>query len=321
MMRERIAAKHPVLVVVNPRAGRGAARRRAAQLTAALQRTGVSFVVRSTEHEGHARELAASAAGVVVAVGGDGTAHEVVNGLREHDGAIGPFSVLPAGSGDDFARNAGFDRDPHALARCLHEGHTSAIDVGIADVECEHGRVRHRFLNDAGLGFEADVVLATAGLRWLPGRLLYLAATLRAVRRQRLVDCQLDYDGADGGTDGAACEAVSTLFASACNGGRVGGGLRFAPAARLDDGRLDVLRVSSASALSTLALLGRLVCGRHGRDSRVRITRCRGVVMSPREPMPLTLDGEVVARAATRVHATVAPRSLVLAGLPPTAAR
>lgn len=313
MLRERIAPKEPVLVVVNPRAGRGAARRRAARLVAELQRVGVPFVVRPTERPGHARDLAAATSGAVVAVGGDGTAHEVLNGLRERDGRLGPFAVLPAGSGNDFAANAGFSRDPHDLAAALHDGWTRTVDVGAVEIACEHGELRRHFLNDAGVGFEADVVRTAAGMRWLRGRLLYLAATLRAVRRQRIVDCELTYAT----VDDEVRETMPILFASACNGGRVGGGLHFAPAACIDDGRVDVLRVSSDSAAATLRLLMQLVRRRHDRDPRVRIARCDRVVMRPAQPLPVSLDGELVAASATRVEASVRRGRLVLAGLRP----
>ncbi|MBL8750151.1 MAG: hypothetical protein JNK78_13380 [Planctomycetes bacterium] len=300
MTRDPHAAKE-ILVIANPRAGKGAARSRAERLADSLRRRGLAFRVVETTGAGHATALAREAAGAVVAVGGDGTVNEVVNGLPVHDGRIGPFAALPAGSGDDFAANARQTRDADELARRLAHGGTRTIDVGDARLDCEHGAVQRLFVNDAGLGFEADVVLAAGELRRLRGLPLYLAATVRAARRQRVVDCAMTYTRA--GT--AASETVPVLFASACNGPRVGGGLHFAPDASVEDGALDVLRVTSSSPFATLGLLVRLLRRRHGRDPRVRLERCDEVAMSPSTPLPVTLDGEVIARRTTSVRASV----------------
>lgn len=300
----------PVLVVTNPRAGGGRATKRAGRFTAALRAAGVPFTERRTERPGDATALAATAAGVVVAIGGDGTVHEIVNGLRARDGLIGPLAVLAAGSGNDFAANVGMPDDPHELVARLQRHVLRTVDCGRADIDCEHGALQRRFVNDAGLGFEADVVLAAAGARWLRGMPLYLAATLRAVRRQRVVPCDLTY-----ATDGGSVrEALPILFASACNGPRVGGGLHFAPDASLGDGLVDVLRVTAPSRFATLALLLRLVRRRHRGDRRVRLERCREVAMEPAEPLPVTLDGEVVARRATRLVSRIGTEKLVLIG-------
>lgn len=310
MTRDPHAAKE-ILVIANPRAGKGAARARTARLAEALRRRGLGFRVVDTTGPGHATALARDASGAVVAVGGDGTVNECVNGLTAHDGRIGPFAVLPAGSGDDFAANTRQTRDADELARRLAHGTTRTIDVGDARLDCEHGAVQRLFVNDAGLGFEADVVLAAGELRWLRGLPLYLAATVRAARRQRVVDCVMTYTNAGAATT----ETLPVLFASACNGPRVGGGLHFAPDASIEDNALDVLRVTSSSPFATLGLLVRLLRRRHGLDPRVRLERCNDVAMSPSTPLPVTLDGEVVARRTTSLRASIRERFLsVVAG-------
>ncbi len=300
----------PLLVVANPRAGHGRGARRAAELSAALQAAGRAFELVRTRGPGHATELAAGARAGVVAVGGDGTVHEVLNGLRSRDGVLGPLSVLPAGSGDDFAANAGFAPDAAALVDRLRVGTPRAVDVGLAEFRCELGTLRRRFANDAGLGFEADVVAAAANARWLRGRPLYVVATLRALARQRLVDCELDCELA--GTTTTTRSRL--LFASACNGARVGGGLPFAPDARLDDGLLDLLQVTAASRRATVALLLRLLGRRHLRDPRARLQRCARATLRPAAPLPLAMDGELVARAVTQLQVGVAAERLLLAG-------
>jgi diacylglycerol kinase family enzyme len=288
----------PLLVIANVRAGRGRGARRTDELVRALRAAGVPFSLEVTDAPGHATALAAGAGGGVLAVGGDGTVHEVVNGLVARDGLLGPLAVLAAGSGDDFAGHAGFPRSPVALVERLRAGRVRPIDVGTAEIDCEHGRLQRRFANNAGLGFEAMVVDAALRARFLRGRPLYLAATLQAVRHQQLVDCELDF--VSGGV--RTSTRRSLLFVSICNGARVGGGLPFAPDARLDDGQLDVLQVTAPSRRATLVLLWRLLRARHGRDARVQLTRCTQLTVRPDAAMPLAMDGELVARQVTRVR-------------------
>ncbi|MBX3462583.1 MAG: diacylglycerol kinase family lipid kinase [Planctomycetes bacterium] len=298
----------PLWVIANPRAGRGRGARRGERLAAALRAARMPFELRRTDGPGHAQALASAAPGGVVAVGGDGTVHEVLNGLRPHGDRLGPLSVLAAGSGNDFARNAGFPRAASALVARLGAGTTRTIDVGVATYDDGRATHRRRFANDAGIGFEADVLAAAAGLRWPRGRLLYVLATLRALRRQRPVDCRVD-----AAADGPPPAAGPLLFASACNGPRVGGGLPFAPAARLDDGLLDLLCVRSTTPWATFGLLLRLLANRHLADARARILRCPRAVLTPADPLPLAMDGERIADAVTRLEVGIAPERLLLA--------
>jgi diacylglycerol kinase family enzyme len=298
----------PLLVVANARAGHGRGARRAGELARALQAAGMPFTLVHTNGPGHATALAVDAPGAVVAVGGDGTVHEVVNGLVARARVLGPLAVLPAGSGDDFASHAGFASSPAELVERLRAGRVRQIDVGSAEVDCEYGRLQRRFVNNAGLGFEAEVVVAAANARWLRGRPLYLAATLQAVRHQRLVDCELAYTTA--GT--TTMTRLPVLFVSTCNGRRVGGGLPFAPDARLDDGQLDVLQVTAPSRRATLVLLWRLLRARHARDARVRLSRCTELAIRPASPMPLAMDGELLARRVTALRLRIDPQRLAL---------
>jgi diacylglycerol kinase family enzyme len=298
----------PLLIIANPRAGQGRGRRRAELLERELGRNGLSWTIAFTQHKGHAQQLAAHATGPIVVVGGDGTVHEVVNGLEPRGGLLGPLAVLPGGSGDDFAANAQFPADPGALAARLRAAKLRTVDVGVADIDCEHGRLRRRFVNNLGFGFDAEVAITAAKARWLRGRWLYLAATLAALRRQRSVDCALHFDGVDGRVD----EQRPLLFASCCNGGRVGGGLPFSPDARIDDGLFDVLAVTSSSRACTLALLLRLLWRRHMLDPRVHLVRCSAATIVPSLPMACAMDGEGVAMQASTVRIGVADERLLL---------
>ncbi len=307
MPRDLDGSNRPLLVVVNPTAGRGRARKCAQQLALALERAGVPFELALTQARGDAERLAAAARGLLVAVGGDGTVHEVVNGLAQRGGPPwGPLAVLPAGSGDDFAANAGFAADAGELVRRLANGAARTVDLARAELVTGTGTIACWFANNCGAGFEADVVRAADGL-WLRGRALYLAATVRAVLRQKPFPAELALDG-------GLAAATSLLFASFCNGARVGGGLPFAPGARLDDGRLDLLQVAATTRRGTLALLGKLVRERHRGDPRVRSAAAAAATLRSAQPFPVSMDGELIATAVTELRIRTAPGALVLCG-------
>lgn len=313
MPRDLDGSIQPLLVVVNPTAGRGRARRRGRQLAAALQRAGVPFAMVATAGPGDAERLASAPsggpAGALVAVGGDGTVHEVLNGLVQRaDQATrgGPLAVLPSGSGDDFAANAGFGQDVDELVRRLQRGERRAVDLGTATLQTAAGARTRAFANNLGIGFEADVVRAAAGM-WLRGRALYLAATVRALLRQRPFAATITLDGRE-----APPQAL--LFASFCNGARVGGGLPFCPAARLDDGRFGLLQVAATTRRGTLALLHKLVHDRHRGDPRVRTLAAATAFVRSERPIPVAMDGELVDSAVTELRVTMVPGALVLCG-------
>ncbi|HEX5052504.1 MAG TPA: diacylglycerol kinase family protein [Planctomycetota bacterium] len=311
MARDLVGSNQaPLSLLVNPAAGRG--RRQAERLAAELARAGMPFSLQRSERPGHLRELAAAARGPIVAVGGDGTVNEVVDGLVPRDGRLGPLAILASGRGDDFAASAGFGSSAAHLVERLAARSTRLVDVAVAAIECEHGLLQRRFANYLGMGFDAEVARAAGGMRLLRGRLLYLAATARALWRQRAIDCDVSYEGT--ADLPAVHEHVQMLFGAVCNGRRVGGGLRFAPHAELDDGLLDVLRVTSASRRRTLLLLWSLVRVTHLADQRVRLERCRAVTLRSARPVVVALDGEPVAFAARSVRAGLAPERLELIG-------
>jgi len=303
--------REAALVVVNPVAGGGRGGRVADGLEAALRAQGIAYVRRDTDHAGHARQLAAAAAGVVIVVGGDGTVHDAVAGLPERDGRLGPLAVLPCGRGDDFAAAVGFGRNPAALAARLRAGSTRCVDLGEAELT---GRQTHhrRFVNVAGLGFDAEVAARAQRGRHLRGRALYVAATLAALRRLPRFWATLELDL--GHAAPPLRQRVELAFVSACNGPRFGGGLEVAPQARPDDGWLDAVRVAGCSSLAALLVLVRLGLRRHLNDRRVTSVRCRALTLTTDVAVAAALDGEPLPEPVTAARFRCSPSRLVLVG-------
>ena len=242
------------LVILNPVAGNGRARRAGERLVAAARAAGATLV--ETGARGHATELAARAQRDgyrrVIAVGGEGTVQEVANGLIGGDSRV-TLGIVPGGNGNDLARALGLPRDPlAALAIALH-GVPAPMDVGLAS-----GAAGSRaFVDAAGIGFDAGIAARMAGprSRWQRGRAGYLLTTLDELRRYRNARVRIRVDG------GAWDERV-ILFAAVANGAWYGGGMLIAPGARLDDGQLAMCLVGDLSRIAALGQLPGLYRGR-----------------------------------------------------------
>lgn len=331
--------------VVNPRAGGGRAIRALAAAEPVLAASGARVAVARTEHPGHASALARAAAAdggwdVVVAVGGDGTVNEVVNGLlgtlvggveAEEDGAAGAggpagpdgagaaagpgrltsappdpaaipwLGVIPAGSGDDFARQLGVPyRDGAAAARLIASGSPIAVDVGRAN-----GRW---FVAGVGWGLDGMVAQAVAGIHGRRGPAMYLRALAGVL--PRFAPAHVDIE-----VDGRTVPGYVTLVA-VTNGPSYGGGYWICPHARIDDGQLDLCVADAMGPLRVLWLLPKVRRGTHLGQRKVWYARGRHVALVSRDPRPAHADGEVIGTAVTRLEVTLAPGALRAIGLP-----
>ena len=174
--------KHPVKLIINPNADLGRAWRLAADLRPVADEFGGADWT-GTVYPTHASELAQQAADegyeLVVAVGGDGTVHEVVNGLMRVPAEQRPrMGVVPMGSGNDFAHALGMDRRPAYALRQVLTGQTRHLDVGL--LEDDRGRKEY-FDNTVGIGFDATVTIRSRNLTALRGFLIYLVSVLQTI--------------------------------------------------------------------------------------------------------------------------------------------
>lgn len=273
-----------LLVIVNPTAGGG----RAARLVPWLQERLASrrdarlFV---TRRAGEAEQLAAEAAAHgrdrVVAVGGDGTIQEVVNGVVG-SGASTAVGIVPVGSGNDLARSLGLPRDPAAAW-------TVAIGRGERPIDLLHatgGDGRRRWFGSAGgIGFDAQVAAAMATRAgWQRGQVGYLLTTLAELRRFANRRIELTVDG--------VTTTHQVLFVAIANGEYYGGGMRIAPGALLNDSMLDLCVVGDVSRLTALRQLANLYRGTHVDHPKVDLRRGRSVAVSGDSDTLVHLDGE-----------------------------
>jgi len=268
------------LVVVNPAAGRGRVGRIAPSLLKDLP-PGVRVVY--TEGPGHAPRLVREAPETrVVAVGGDGTVHEVLKGLRP-DQALG---VVPVGSGNDFARMLGVHRlaPAEALKRAL-SAPGRRVDLGLVNGE--------PFGASLGLGFDAGVARrALSAPRFLVGMPRYLYGIFAELKNLALPELEL----LSGGT---RVYRGPALLLAVMNGPTYGGGFPIAPMADPADGRLEAVVAGRFSRLGVLGILPRLLLGRHLAHPEVRHFSAPAFEVRFDRPTPAHADGEVLEPAAT----------------------
>ena len=271
------------LVILNPVAGGGRAGRLAGWVSERLAaRPDARFEI--TRRAGHAEELAAQAAGRhdrVVAVGGDGTIQEVMNGLVNGEPAA-TIGIVPVGSGNDLARSLGLPRDPAAAWTIALGSAERSLDLALATGA--DGRTRW-FGSAGGIGFDAQVAAAMAARSgWQRGQAGYLLTTLDELRRFSNRRIELPIDGVP--------RETRALFVAIANGEFYGGGMRIAPGAAVDDGRLDLCIVGDISRLTAMRQLANLYRGTHVHHPQVQMAQGHTIEVDGEAGTLIHLDGE-----------------------------
>jgi diacylglycerol kinase (ATP) len=283
-----------IILLLNPVAGRGNARRVLCEALEVLRGAGVEPQVRESRSARHLLELAHAAReeepDMVVSAGGDGAHHYVINGLV---GSQTPLGLLPMGRGNDFARGVGVPSQPRAAAAVLLHNRVREIDLARAGCAV-YGCI-------AGVGFDSVVTrFANERVRWARGRLAYTWAILRCLKFYRPEPLELVADG----------QAFSGEVAFAVVGNNVsyGGGLRLTPRARLDDGLLDVCIVPYMGKLELLRWVPRAYRGEHLSHPGIVYFQARKVALRTPSRLELFGDGEFMQELPATIE--VLPRAL-----------
>jgi diacylglycerol kinase (ATP) len=305
------------LLIVNPNAGGGRAGRTFAAIRPIVERVLGPVDVELTRAPGHGITLARAAAEegreLVISLGGDGTLHEVANGVldagddsaRDTEAKGGTqIGFIAQGTGGDFRKS--FDL-PHRLDRYLDaiaSGREQRVDAARATFRGADGTEQTRwFVNilSAGLGGKVDRFVADARGALGPGA-AYAWASLRAMvaSEPAPIRCVVEHSGT------RTERSLDAWAIAICNGGTFGSGMRVAPMAAVDDGRLEVVALSAPSKLELLLLARKLYAGEHLRDTgvvhlsgeRVELTLAPG----GRERVLLDVDGEALGELPLRVE-------------------
>jgi diacylglycerol kinase (ATP) len=283
-----------IIILLNPSAKRGQARRLLAPALEVFRQHGVHFDVWESQTPRHLMELAGRAceekADLIVSAGGDGTHHYVINGLF---GSEIPLGLLPMGTGNDLAKGVGMPMDVNAAATALLNGPVRQIDLA------QVGAVVYGCI--AGVGFDSTVTrYANQHARWLSGSLAYTWSLLCCMPQYRPHQLEIIADGKS--------FSEEVLFAVVGNNASYGGGIRMTPRARLDDGILDICIVPYLSRLELLRWFPRTYRGEHLNHPRIKYLQARKITLSANSRMELFGDGEFLQELPATIE--VLPRAL-----------
>jgi len=271
-----------------------------AELRARLGRVDQAF----TRGTMHAAQLTAEAlrAGfdLIVAVGGDGTLNEVLNGYSSGRGPLASraaLGYLPSGTGSDFARTLGtYGLSAQVMADRLQNGRIRLLDCGevhFRGSDPESGETSRLFLNESSIGFSAETVnnVNRASKRF-GGKTSFLLGVLRTLGALRNPVLQVTIDGKQ-------VHEGPTLLVAVANGKYFGGSMMIAPMADPQDGRFDVVVIRAMSRLGILRKIGKIYRGRHLNEPEVRVfSGCEVHISSPDRDVLLEMDGEQPGRLA-----------------------
>jgi YegS/Rv2252/BmrU family lipid kinase len=303
-------------VIINPVSGGGRARRRWPELAAALARHGIQHDGAVTSRAGHAVQLAqqaiASGHRRLLALGGDGSFNELINGLvAQQEVPLETLlaAVAPLGTGNDWARTMQVPDDPELLAAAMARGRSRRVDLGIAEARGATGDAPRQlaFHNNAGAGINAEALrLAPRGG---PRALAYLVGLARALVHYKAPQFEVSVDG--------RLRSGRYLIALAANGRYYGAGMRLAPGAQIDDGFFDLALVETMSVPGALRRLPKLFNGKLATDPAVQMVRCRSVTIHATPPCGIEVDGQDF--GSTPVTLTLRPGALHVLDCRPSA--
>lgn len=243
-----------------------------------------------TVYPTHATELACEAGEQgyeqVIAMGGDGTMHEVVNGLMQIPAPKRPrLGIVPVGSGNDFSHALGISSQPAQAIRQVLSGSPQMIDL--ARITDNRGRSEY-WANAVGIGFDTIVVINSRRVKLLKGFGIYLAAVVRTI----LVDYENFVITAR--LDGQEVQKEVFLLVL-CNGPREGGGFHLAPGAQPDDGWLEFVTLGKMSRLRMFQILPHVMNGTHLQNRKAGLRKFKKLEIHSNRPLYVHTDGEIFA--------------------------
>ena len=273
-----------LLLVFNPKAASGRARALQPKIEARLRKFS-ELHVHTTRHAGDARDWLADTAladfdGVVIA-GGDGTLFEVLNGLyqQSRDQRV-PLGLIPIGTGNAFSRELGLSPgDWESGVELIQKRNVITIDVGRVQTAAE----TFHFLNIIGMGFPVDAMITAARLKKM-GRSAYTLAVIREMLRLKSYPLQIEIDG--------TLIKQNNVFVEISNTRYTGASFLMAPAARFDDGLLDVTLLQNLPRRRLLRLFPTIYRGHHVAFDEVTVIKASVIKIMEPENRQLVPDGE-----------------------------
>ncbi len=281
------------LVIANPKSAAGSTRERWSAIASDLRTHFGPFTVAFTKGPGDgidlARRAAESGREFIIACGGDGTINEIANGILR-SGKDAELGVFPSGTGGDFRRTIGMPQEIREAARALKNGETKLIDVGkVTFVDHDDNPAERYFLNVTSFGLAASIIERVKGstsLSWLPlesvrGRASFALSTLQEVIAIGATSVRVRIDDKEERT-------LQTVNFCVANARYFGGGMKIAPAAKINDGFLDVINIGDINTAKIILNTYTLYRGTH-----LDLPEVKDILAKKIEARPLSADREV----------------------------
>lgn len=251
-----------------------------AKVCARFAAAGVQTEVHRTLRKGHAAEIAAEITSrgerlTIAVMGGDGTLHEVLNGMRDFENCA--LGLLPCGTGNDFAVAAGIPKNLNRAADIIARGTPSKTDY----IELSNGL---KSINAVGMGIDVDVLKRAYG-RGDVGKGKYLSALVYCLKHFESYNFTVEYDGKK--------EKHFGLIAALGNGRQIGGGIKLFPEAKLNDGYMDILMVDYLSKFKTVFAFIKLMLGKINAIKEVTFARVKQARFETEKPCSIQAEGEI----------------------------
>lgn len=286
-----------IYFIINPQAKNGYSLKVWAEVEKRIRLTEHSFVAYFTEHPGHATRLAETirnveSESIIVVIGGDGTLHEVINGVADADNI--PVGFIPAGSGNDFSRGYQVPKDPIlALELLLEQMNRVPEYVDIGEITQTQGK-KTFFINNMGTGFDALITKEANGSafkkvlnRFSLGNLIYAYFVIKKLFSYKCTKVTITIDG-------KKHEFTKTWFVTVSNQPYYGGGMKISPNASVLDGILNVTVVNHLSRMKFLMVFITVFWGGHVRFKEVSNFIGKNITIDTEDKLYVHADGEYI---------------------------
>jgi diacylglycerol kinase (ATP) len=297
-------------VIINPAAGAHSTHRKWPGIRSLLKNAGLTFDYQFTEGRGHGIELAKAASNdgyrYLVAVGGDGTIHEVANGIMQgKNSRETSLGIVSTGTGSDLSRTIGIPADYTQACSSITSPKRLIVDMGVVEYSKDGQPEKRYFINSAGIGFDAETVAVTQKLpKILGGTLPYLTGLFCSFLGYRNKAVTLSI--------GDISQKIRVLTLVVANGKYFGGGMKIAPEAKVDDSLLDVVIIGNISKIGLLKALPQVYKGTHLTHPLVKLEKATRIRIDSARKFLVQADGEILGEGPASFRILPAALSLVV---------
>lgn len=296
------------LYIVNPTSGKGRGKKTISQIHSFCKSHNVNYKLEETKYNLHAREITQKNLAhydAVIAVGGDGTVNEVVNGLFPHQNTI--FGVLPVGSGNDFVKNISLHntiKENMSLIHSNSHNSISNVDLGIVDYTEKDSveQKSHVFANNLGIGFDAYVGHLNQNNKTLSGLSSYILAVIKALFNYKMINLELNLP-----QDRISGEK---LLVAIGNGISSGGGFYLNPNAKIDDGLLDITVVDKVTRRRLMTALPMALINKLEKIREAKMYISKEFEIKLNSPYFVHCDGEIITQTLEEAKISIKPKAI-----------